>query len=136
MKALSKKTLEGGKTDLLLRFFESQWFNEWIALQYLYQNPQPGVEDYLCNKLYEMPEQAVEKYLLQLVYLAVSRPGCALEKTIVDICSKSFGIAVKVRYFLGQVGNLTVEVFLNASLCAGTLAPSRTDTGQPKEQTY
>ena len=28
-----KPSLNEGKTDLLLRFFESQFFDEWIALQ-------------------------------------------------------------------------------------------------------
>ena len=26
---------EGGRTDLLLRFFDSSFFNEWIALTYV-----------------------------------------------------------------------------------------------------
>jgi hypothetical protein len=43
-----------------------------------------------------MPEPEVERYLLQFVYLAVSRPGSALERTIIAFCSKSFTIAVKV----------------------------------------
>lgn len=85
------------KTDLLLRLFESEWFNEWICLQYLYQSTDPGVQDYLCKKLYEMEEPAVERYLLQFVYLAVSRPGSALERTILAWCQKSFVIALKVR---------------------------------------
>lgn len=71
-----------------------------MCLQYLYQylhNPQgAGVEDYLCNKLYRMPEAAVERYLLQFLYLAISKPGSTLEKTIVALCSRSFVIAVKV----------------------------------------
>lgn len=64
--------------------------------RYLYQNSQAGVQDYLCNKLYELSEPALERFLLQLVYLAVSRPGSPLEKTIVSLCSKSFRVAVKV----------------------------------------
>jgi hypothetical protein len=65
--------------------------------RYLHQNQGPGVHDYLCNKLYELPEKSLEKYLLQFVYLAVSRPASALERVIVDYCSKSFRVAVKVR---------------------------------------
>lgn len=64
--------------------------------QYLYQHPYSGVEDYLCNKLNELPEPAIEQYLLQYVYLAASRPGSALERTIIGLCSKSFVIAIKV----------------------------------------
>lgn len=64
--------------------------------RYLYQNTQPGVQDYLCNKLFELGEDAVDRYLLQFVYLAVSRPGQPLERTIVDLCSRNFRIAIKV----------------------------------------
>jgi len=64
--------------------------------QYLYQHPNSGVEDYLCNKLNELPEPAIEQYLLQFVYLAASRPGSALERTIIGLCAKSFVIAIKV----------------------------------------
>ena len=54
------------------------------------------MQDYLCNKLYELSDEAIERYLLQLVYLAVSKPGQALERTIVGLCSKSFKVAIKV----------------------------------------
>ncbi len=65
--------------------------------RYLFNNTQPGVQDYLCNRLHELGETAIEKFLLQFVYLAVSKPGHALERTIIDLCSKSFRIAIKVR---------------------------------------
>lgn len=65
-------------------------------MQYLYQHPNSGVEDYLCNKLNELPEPSIEQYLLQFVYLAANRPGSALERTIIGLCSKSFVIAIKV----------------------------------------
>lgn len=32
-KAFGAEALSSGKTDLLLRFFESHFFDEWIALQ-------------------------------------------------------------------------------------------------------
>jgi hypothetical protein len=55
------------------------------------------VQEYLCQRLHELPEAALEKFLLQLVYIAVDRPSSNLEDAIVDFCSKSFRIAVKVR---------------------------------------
>ena len=33
--AMKKPGDEGGRTDLLLRFFDSSFFNEWIALTYV-----------------------------------------------------------------------------------------------------
>ena len=73
----------------------------FLCKQYLYQHPNSGVEDYLCNKLNELPEPAIEQYLLQYVYLAASRPGSALERTIIGLCSKSFVIAIKVGLLEG-----------------------------------
>ncbi len=65
--------------------------------RYLYQCHQPGVHDYLCNKLFDMHENAIDAYLLELVYLAVGKPGGALERTLIELASRSFKIALKVR---------------------------------------
>ncbi|KAG2497053.1 hypothetical protein HYH03_005051 [Edaphochlamys debaryana] len=103
MRGALAKWSEGSPKDqnsLLLRYFQSSSFDAWVALQYLYQNLQPGVHDYLCNRLHELGEESVEKYLLQLVYLAVSKPGGTLERTIVDLCSKSFRVAIKTQWLL------------------------------------
>ena len=67
-----------------------------LSHRYLYTSTQPGVHDYLCNKLYELSESSLDSYLLQLVYLAVSRPGATLERTLVELASRSFRLALKV----------------------------------------
>jgi phosphatidylinositol 4-kinase len=64
--------------------------------RYLFNNPSPAVQEYLCQRLHELSEPALEKYLLELVYIAVERPSSNLEHAIIDLCSKSFRIAVKV----------------------------------------
>lgn len=56
----------------------------------------------MCNKLNELPEPSIEQYLLQFVYLAANRPGSALERTIIGLCSKSFVIAIKVVGLLSR----------------------------------
>ncbi|KAK9814469.1 hypothetical protein WJX72_006450 [[Myrmecia] bisecta] len=89
-----------GKTDLLLRFFDSQFFDEWIALTYLYKSNSPGVQDYLCNRLYSLPEDGVERYLSQLCQLLISRPYVSLERVLIDLCARSLRIAVKVYWLL------------------------------------
>eukprot|EP00210_Caulerpa_lentillifera_P002705 g2585.t1 len=83
-----------GKSDLLLRLFDSQFFDAWLALTYLYQKETSGVHDYLCNKLYELPEDKIERYLSQFCQLITTRHGSSLERVIVDWCSKSLRIAV------------------------------------------
>eukprot|EP00198_Chlamydomonas_reinhardtii_P002058 XP_001691394.1 smilar to phosphatidylinositol 3- or 4-kinase [Chlamydomonas reinhardtii] len=91
---------KANKEDLLLRYFKSSPFDVWLALQHLYTSTQAGVQDYLANRLHELSEEAVEQFLLQFVYLAVSRPGSALERTIVELCSKTFRVAIKTQWLL------------------------------------
>ena len=64
--------------------------------RYLYQSSNPGVIEYLCNRLFDLSESALDAYLLQLVYLAVGKPGGALERTLVELASRSFKLALKV----------------------------------------
>jgi len=89
-----------GRTDLLLRFFDSEFFDEWIALTYLHTSPSTGVHDYICNRMYSMPETSLERYLLQLTTLVLSRPNSALERLLLDLCSVSLRIAVKTYWLL------------------------------------
>lgn len=82
------------------RFFESEWFDTWIAVTYLYKSTSPGVQDYLCNRLYGLPEADVERYLSQLCQLCVSRPRSPLERVMVDLCAQSLRLAVKTYWLL------------------------------------
>ena len=90
----------GGRTDLLLRFFDSSFFNEWIALTYLWKSKSAGVHDYLCNRLYALPPERLEPYLVELVRLATMWPGSSLERCIVDLCGRSLRVALKIRWLL------------------------------------
>lgn len=106
---------EKGKIDLLLKFFDSQHFDAWVALTYLYKSTSsPGVTDYLCNRLYTLPEEQVEGYLSQLCQLIINRPHSPLERVLVDLCARSLRIAVKVRRAAGAPPA--------ASPCAGSAA--------------
>jgi len=88
------------RTDLLLRFFRSDFFDEWIAISYLHTCHQDGVCDYLCNRLYGLPVERWERYLAQLCVILVMRPLPALERFIVDSCADCVRIAVKVYWLL------------------------------------
>lgn len=67
------------------------------STRYIYQREtSPGVQDYLCNKLYDLPEHDIERHLSQFCQLIAYKPGGSLERVIVDLCSKSLRIAVKV----------------------------------------
>lgn len=90
----------GQSMDLLLRLFNSEFFDEWMSLSYLHQYPQEGVHDYICNKLYAMPIERWERYLAQLCVVLVSQPEGALERFISDACARSVNVAVKVYWLL------------------------------------
>uniref|UniRef100_A0A7N0VA14 1-phosphatidylinositol 4-kinase n=1 Tax=Kalanchoe fedtschenkoi TaxID=63787 RepID=A0A7N0VA14_KALFE len=93
-------TGDSGENGWLIRFFDSAFFCEWIAVSYLYKHEHSGVRDYLCNRMYTLPLSGIESYLFQICYLMVHRPSPSLDKFVIDMCSKSLKIAMKVHWFL------------------------------------
>ncbi|GMH13110.1 hypothetical protein Nepgr_014951 [Nepenthes gracilis] len=89
-----------GENGWLIRFFDSAFFCEWIAVSYLYKHDHPGVRDYLCNRMYTLPLSGIESYLFQICYMMVHKPSPSLDKFVIDICSKSLKMALKVHWFL------------------------------------
>ncbi|KAJ6797320.1 phosphatidylinositol 4-kinase beta 1-like [Iris pallida] len=89
-----------GESGWLIRFFDSSFFCEWIAVSYLYKHDHAGVRDYLCNRMYTLPLSGIESYLFQICYMLVHKPSPSLDKFVVDTCSKSLRIALKVHWFL------------------------------------
>ncbi|KAG7607215.1 Protein kinase-like domain superfamily [Arabidopsis thaliana x Arabidopsis arenosa] len=89
-----------GSNGWLIRFFDSAFFCEWIAVSYLYKHPHAGVRDYLCNRMYTLPLSGIESYLFQICYMMVHKPSPSLDKFVIDICGKSLKIALKVHWFL------------------------------------
>lgn len=55
------------------------------------------MRDYLCNRMYTLDEDRVENYLSQIVSLAILRPSPALNRLVVDLCSRSVRLACKAR---------------------------------------
>ncbi|KAL8477577.1 hypothetical protein ACS0TY_029755 [Phlomoides rotata] len=89
-----------GESGWLIRFFDSAFFCEWIAVSYLYKHDHPGVRDYLCNRMYTLPLSGIESYLFQICYMLIHKPSPSLDKFVIDICSRSLKIALKVQWFL------------------------------------
>ncbi|XP_027340614.1 phosphatidylinositol 4-kinase beta 1-like [Abrus precatorius] len=96
----SNLTSESGENGWLIRFFDSAFFCEWIAVSYLYKHDHAGVRDYLCNRMYTLPLQGIESYLFQICYMMIHKPSPSLDKFVIDMCSKSLKIALKVHWFL------------------------------------
>ncbi|ERN05182.1 phosphatidylinositol 4-kinase beta 1 [Amborella trichopoda] len=99
-KEITRIPSETGESGWLIRFFDSAFFCEWIAVSYLYKHDHPGVRDYLCNRMYTLPLSGIESYLFQICYMLVHRPSPSLDKFVIDVCSKSLQIALKVHWFL------------------------------------
>lgn len=96
----SNLTSESSENGWLIRFFDSAFFCEWIAVSYLYKHDHSGVRDYLCNRMYSLPLQGLESYLFQICYMMIHKPSPSLDKFVIDVCSKSLKIAMKVHWFL------------------------------------
>ncbi|XP_061346828.1 phosphatidylinositol 4-kinase beta 1-like isoform X1 [Gastrolobium bilobum] len=96
----SNLTGESSENGWLIRFFDSAFFCEWIAVSYLYKHDHAGVRDYLCNRMYSLPLQGIESYLFQICYMMIHKSSPSLDKYVIDVCSKSLKIALKVHWFL------------------------------------
>ncbi|XP_027904750.1 phosphatidylinositol 4-kinase beta 1-like isoform X2 [Vigna unguiculata] len=93
-------TSESSENGWLIRFFDSSFFCEWIAVSYLYKHDHSGVRDYLCNRMYTLPLHGIESYLFQVCYMMIHKPSPSLDKFVIDVCCKSLKIALKVHWFL------------------------------------
>ncbi|KAK3118571.1 hypothetical protein QOZ80_9BG0701690 [Eleusine coracana subsp. coracana] len=89
-----------GSSGWLVRFFDSAFFCEWIAVSYLYKHDHAGVRDYLCNRMYTLPLPGLEAYLFQVCYMLVHKPSPSLDRFVIDTCAKSLRIALKVHWLL------------------------------------
>ncbi|XP_045824098.1 phosphatidylinositol 4-kinase beta 1-like [Trifolium pratense] len=93
-------TSDSSENGWLIRFFDSSFFCEWIAVSYLYKHDHAGVRDYLCNRMYTLPLQGIEGYFFQVCYMMIHKPSPSLDKFVIDVCAKSLKIALKVHWFL------------------------------------
>lgn len=64
----------------LLRLLESKFFDVPMAIQYLFQSKEPGVQSYIANKMFSYPYAEVDFYLPQLVCMYIQMHDVA--KTI------------------------------------------------------
>jgi len=83
----------------LLRFFESEHFDAYQAVLYTASTAADAasLQAYLCGRLRSFAGPERDRWLLQLVTLAVERPGSALEQTLVQLCHASCATAMRVR---------------------------------------
>ncbi|KAM0752432.1 kinase-like protein [Meredithblackwellia eburnea MCA 4105] len=92
-----------GGSGLLLRLFESSFFNVHLAVEYLKTYPNSiGITHYLIRRLRAFDAAEVEFYWPQLCYLVITNPtpSVALETFILERCEQDPHIAVITLWYL------------------------------------
>ncbi len=74
----------------LLRFFESKHFDMSIAVSYLFNTKEPGVQTYLCNRLFSFANEDVDFYLPQLLNIYIYVCNETNEQLIADMLTSYF----------------------------------------------
>ncbi|SCV73642.1 BQ2448_6072 [Microbotryum intermedium] len=93
----------GGGSALLLRLFESDFFDVHLCVAYLKNYAHSiGITHYLVNRLRAFAAEDVEFYWPQLCYLVITRPtpSVALENFILERCEADAHIAVITLWYL------------------------------------
>ena len=78
------------QTSWLLRFFESKHFDMSIAISYLFNTKEPGVQTYLCNRLFSFSNRDVDFYLPQLLNIYIYCCNDNNEQLIADMLNTYF----------------------------------------------
>ncbi|XP_046409330.1 phosphatidylinositol 4-kinase beta [Neodiprion fabricii] len=86
----------------LLRLFESQVFDMSMAISYLFNSKEPGVQSYLGNKLFSFPDNEVDFYLPQLVSMYIQMHDVAevIHPYLVHRCRRSADFSLKCAWLL------------------------------------
>ncbi|XP_043274249.1 phosphatidylinositol 4-kinase beta isoform X2 [Venturia canescens] len=86
----------------LLRLFESQVFDMSMAISYLFNSKEPGVQSYLGNKMFSFPDNDVDFYLPQLVlmYIQLHDVTEVLYPYLVHRCRGSADFSLKCAWLL------------------------------------
>ncbi|XP_075971834.1 phosphatidylinositol 4-kinase beta fwd isoform X2 [Anticarsia gemmatalis] len=95
--------------DFLLRLFESKLFDMSMAISYLFNSKEPGVQTYLANKLFSFPYEDVDFYLPQLatMYIEMSDVADVLRPYMVYRCKQSAEFSLRLAWLLTAFGGDT-----------------------------
>lgn len=98
----NKQNSTSGKQSWLLRLFESKMFDMSIAISYLFNSKEPGVQTYLGNRLFSFPEEEVDFYLPQLLnmYIHMHDVAEAIHPYIVYRCRHSVEFSLQTAWIL------------------------------------
>ncbi|XP_065829438.1 phosphatidylinositol 4-kinase beta-like isoform X2 [Oscarella lobularis] len=88
----------------LLRLFKSKLFDMSIAIGYLFNSKEPGVQEYLGNRLFSFYPEEVDFYLPQLINMYVQMDDIAdvIHKYLVQRSRHSVDFALKSAWLLNS----------------------------------
>ncbi|XP_058861906.1 phosphatidylinositol 4-kinase beta isoform X3 [Acipenser ruthenus] len=92
------------KQSWLLRLFESKLFDISMAISYLYNSKEPGVQAYIGNRLFSFRHDEVDSYLPQLLNMYIHMDedvGDAIKPYVVYRCRQSINFSLQCAWLLG-----------------------------------
>ncbi|XP_036394225.1 phosphatidylinositol 4-kinase beta isoform X2 [Megalops cyprinoides] len=92
------------KQSWLLRLFESKLFDISMAISYLYNSKEPGVQAYIGNRLFSFRYEDVDFYLPQLLNMYIHMDedvGDAIKPYVVHRCRQSISFSLQCAWLLG-----------------------------------
>jgi len=99
------------KQSWLLRLFESKMFSIDIAIQYLYNSKEPGVQTYIGNKLFSFADHEADFYLPQLLnmYIHMHDVAEAIHPYLVHRCRHSIEFSINTVWIISAFAVDTVK---------------------------
>ncbi|NWW27269.1 PI4KB kinase, partial [Falcunculus frontatus] len=100
----ARKRQNQAKQSWLLRLFESKLFDISMAISYLYNSKEPGVQAYIGNRLFCFRDEEVDFYLPQLLNMYIHMDedvGDAIKPYIVHRCRQSVDFSLQCALLLG-----------------------------------
>ncbi|NWT14950.1 PI4KB kinase, partial [Vireo altiloquus] len=100
----ARKRQHQAKQSWLLRLFESKLFDISMAISYLYNSKEPGVQAYIGNRLFCFRDEDVDFYLPQLLNMYIHMDedvGDAIKPYIVHRCRQSLDFSLRCALLLG-----------------------------------
>ncbi|KFO63476.1 Phosphatidylinositol 4-kinase beta, partial [Corvus brachyrhynchos] len=100
----ARKRQNQAKQSWLLRLFESKLFDISMAISYLYNSKEPGVQAYIGNRLFCFRNEEVDFYLPQLLNMYIHMDedvGDAIKPYIVHRCRQSVDFSLQCALLLG-----------------------------------
>jgi len=90
------------KQSWLLRLFESTLFDPSMAMTYLFKSKEPGVLEYIGNKLFTFADNKVDFYLPQMINMYIMMPAVAevIHPYLITRCRNSVQFSLACAWIL------------------------------------